>query len=88
MAIAIRFIPFAMSWVSVLLLVNYFGQRIINEKEKLFYTAYYRTKWYLMPVKFRRMVLMISINSSNLAGLSAGKMGDVSLEAAGIVSFN
>ena len=88
MAVAIRFIPLALSCLTVLLNLNYLGQRIINKKEDLFYSAYFRTKWYLMPKEHRRMVLMILINSSDCSGLSAGKMGDVSLEAAGIVSFN
>ena len=83
-----RFIPFVISFLAIILLLNYFGQRIIDKKEEVFHAAYFNTKWYLMPVEHRRMVLMILINSSDCSGLSAGKMGDVSLEAAGIVIFN
>ena len=88
MMVAIRFIPLAISCLTILLNLNFLGQRIINKKEELFYSAYFRLKWYLMAKKHRRMVLMILNNSSDFSGLSAGNMGDVSLEAAGIVSFN
>ena len=81
-----RFTPLALSILCVILTLNYIGQRIINKKEEVFYSAYFRTKWYMMPLEYRRMILMILNNSSDFSGLSAGKMGDVSLEAAGIVS--
>ena len=88
MTVTIRFVPLTISWLIALILLNYFGQRIINKKEEVFYTAYFCTKWYLMPVEHRRMILMILKNSSDFSGLSAGKMGEVSMEAAGIVSCN
>ena len=88
MVITIRFTPIIISTIAVLIFLNYLGQWIIDKREEVFHRAYFCSKWYVMPVEYRRMVLMILMNSSDCSGLSAGKMGDVSLEAAGIVSLN
>ena len=85
--IIIRFTSLAISFVVALILGNYMGQQIIDKKNEVFHSAYFCSKWYIMPPTLRRLVLLISINATDCSGLSAGKMGDVSMEAAGIVSF-
>ena len=70
-----------------LTLLNYLGQRIIDHKEEVFESVYCKTNWYIMSPKLRRWVHIIAVASTDCSGLSAGKMGDISLEAAGIVIF-
>ena len=67
--------------------MNYWGQLIINKTENVFQAAYYDSDWYVMPPQIRRYILLIQNNSTKPKTLTAGKMGEVSLEAAGIVIF-
>ena len=67
--------------------MNYWGQLIINKTEEVFQAAYYDSEWYTMAPEIRRYVLLIQNNSTKYKTLTAGKMGEVSLEAAGIVIF-
>ena len=71
--------------ITYLICMNYFAQLIIDKTEEVFNVAYYDTDWYIMPVEFQRMILLIQKSSTNRKALSAGKMGEASLEAAGIV---
>ena len=73
--------------ITYLVLMNYFGQQIIDKTEEVFQAAYYKSDWYIMPSNFRRYILMIQNRSTERKTLTAGKMGEVSLEAAGIVNF-
>ena len=75
------------SLLFALLLLNYLGQEIIDKKEQVFYSAYFETTWYNMSPKHQRWIYIILICSTDCSGLSAGKIGDVSFEAAGIVIF-
>ena len=68
-----------------LVMINYLGQRIIDKKEEVFHSAYFETKWYMMPPLLRRWIHIILICSTDCSALTAGKVGDVSLEACGIV---
>ena len=70
-----------------LVLLNYFGQRIIDKKYEVFRVVYFDTNWYLMPPKLRRHIHIILNCSTDCSGLSAAKMGELSLEAAGIVIY-
>ena len=65
--------------------MNYLGQRVIDRADGVFQAAYYNSKWYVMPAHLRRMILLVQNNSTKYQGITAGKMGEVSLEAAGIV---
>ena len=65
--------------------MNLLGQRIMDKSYKVFHSAYFDTKWYLMPPKIRRYIHVILINSTKCSNITAEKMGEVSLEAAGIV---
>ena len=67
--------------------MNYFGQQIIDKTEEVFQSAYYDSNWYIMTPEIRRYILLIQNNSTKRKNLTAGKMGEVSLEAAGIVSY-
>ena len=85
MTAILKYVPSILLLLSSLVFINYFGQRIIDKKKKVFQLAYFGTKWYLMPPKIRRKVLMILICSTNCSGLTAGKMLEISLENAGNV---
>ena len=86
-AIVVRFTVFALTMVSYIVLMNYFGQKIIDKTEEVFQAAYYDSEWYAMTPKMRRYILLILNNSTKRKTLTAGKMGEVSLEVAGIVIF-
>ena len=81
----VRFISFIVCAVVYILVINYMGQRIINKSEGVFQAAYYDSKWYVMPAHLRRMILLVQNNSTKYQGLTAAKMGKITLEAAGIV---
>ena len=83
--VSLRFVAFIISMIIYIIGMNFFGQRIIDHSEKVFYSAYFDSKWYIMPVHLRRMILMIQNQATKTQRLSAGKMGEVSMEAAGIV---
>ena len=83
--VAIRFSILSISMVIYLVFMNYFGQRIMDKSAQVFHTAYFDSDWYVMPKELRRMILLIMIDSTECRKLTAGKMGEVSLEAAGIV---
>ena len=83
----IRFSILTACIIVYLVLMNYFGQQLIDKTEEVFQVAYYNTDWYTMPSTFRRYILMIQNRSTERKTLTAGKMGKVSLEAAGIVNF-
>ena len=84
--IVLRFSIASLSIVIYLIATNFLGQRVIDSKAQVFYTVYHQTEWYRMSPKHRRMILLIQNRSINCSsGLSAGKMGSVSLETAGIV---
>ena len=85
--IVIRFTVFNISMIIYALLMNYFGQRIIDKTEEVFDAAYYKTKWYLMPPELRRYIHIIQNCSTQRKCLTAAKMGEVSLEAAATVIF-
>ena len=68
-------------------MMNFVGQRIIDKSDQVFHAAYFDSKWYIMPVHLRRMILMIQNRATESQRLSAGKMGEVSMEAAGIVTL-
>ena len=85
MTAILRYVPAILLLLSTLVSINYFGQRIIDRKKQVFQLAYFGTKWYLMPPKIRRKLLMILICSTNCSGLTAGKMSKISLENAGNV---
>ena len=86
-AIIIRFSALLIAVVIGLLLLNFMGQRLIDKKNQVFHSVYFGTNWYLMPPKLRRWIHIIINCSTNCSGLTAGKMGDLSLESAGIVIF-
>ena len=67
--------------------MNWWGQQIIDKTEEVFHAAYYNSEWYKMPPEMRRYILLIQNNSTKRKTLTAGKMGEVSLEAAAIVIF-
>ena len=85
MIVKIRFGALAMSVLNALILTNYFGQRIIDKKNEVFYSAYFCSGWYLMTPELRRHIHIILNCSTDCSGLTARKMGEISLEAAGIV---
>ena len=66
-------------------MLNFLGQRIIDKSDDVFQAAYYDSNWYEMRPHLRRVILLIQNNSTKSQHLTAGKMGEVSLEAAGIV---
>ena len=85
MMIYLRFVPIIISMTLVLVIMNWLGQRVIDKNDQVFHSAYYDSKWYLMPKELRRMILLVQNNSTKYGGLTAGKMGEVSLESAGRV---
>ena len=84
-AVVIRFTVFTVSMIIYLTLMNFFAQLIINKTEEVFNVAYYDTDWYLLPIEFQRMILLIQKSATKRKALTAAKMGEASLEAAGIV---
>ena len=86
-AVVARFTILTVSMIIYIVLMNYFGQHIIDKTEEVFQAAYYDSDWYVMTPEFRRYILLIQNNSTKSRNLTAGKMGEISLEAAGIVIF-
>ena len=87
-AIVVRFVWVAITALIGLICMNFFGQQIIDKKTEVFESAYFHTKWYLLSPKHRRYIHIILVASTDSSGISAGKMGDVSLEACGEVIFS
>ena len=83
--IAARFTVLTISLIIYIVLANYFGQQIIYKTEEVFQAAYYESNWSFLPPEIRRYILLIQNNSTQRQALTTGKMGEVSLEAAGIV---
>ena len=85
LAVVARFTVLTISLIIYIVLANYFGQQIIDKTEEVFQAAYYESNWSVLPPEIRRYILLIQNNSTQRQALTTGKMGEVSLEAAGIV---
>lgn len=85
MTIAIKFCLTVTSLVTGVFGLNYYGQKIIDASDRVHHSAYYYSRWYVLPPKIRRMIHIIMVRSTNQTAITLGKMGVLSLETAGKV---
>ncbi|XP_025160093.1 odorant receptor 94a-like [Harpegnathos saltator] len=63
----------------IIFLEHYYGQKITNHNDKIFYNAY-NTEWYTVPVRIQKLFLFIMKNTTKAYVLNIGNFIMASLE--------
>ena len=81
----IRFLLVSVTLMVYIFLMHFFGQKIIDENDRLFSSAYTDSQWYLLSPKLRGMIYLIMLRSSKRTAIRSAGMLDTSLEQSGKV---
>ncbi|KAK0182185.1 hypothetical protein PV327_000347 [Microctonus hyperodae] len=76
---SIRFLAFTLGDIFHLFFSSFQGQKLIDESENVFYSAY-MSKWYDIPVEHQRLIVLIMARSTTPCRVTAGSLYIISMD--------
>ncbi|KAK0081781.1 hypothetical protein PV325_011573 [Microctonus aethiopoides] len=81
---SIRFLAFTLGAIFHLFFSSFQGQRLIDESENVFYSAY-MSEWYDIPVELQRLLVPIMARSATPCRVTAGLLYIISMDTFSVI---
>ncbi|KAK0076433.1 hypothetical protein PV325_005367 [Microctonus aethiopoides] len=84
---SIRFLAFTIGDIFHLFFSSFQGQKLIDESENVFHSAY-MSKWYDIPVELQRLLVPIMARSATPCRVTAGSLYIISMDTFSVMLKN